>query len=64
MWLPLSKGSDQVGCSTLPWTAFYVADPAEQFFQNYEEISFLIGDVSRIGKGVLYETVRHAGAMI
>lgn len=42
--------------STLPWTDFYVADPLEQALQDYEEISFLIGDVSRIGKGVFYNT--------
>ena len=42
--------------STLPWTEFYLADPVEQAFQNYEEISFLIGDVRRIGQGVFYNT--------
>lgn len=42
--------------STLLWTDFYVADPVEQVLQDYEEISFLIGDVSRIGKGVFYNT--------
>lgn len=42
--------------STLPWTNFYTADPFEQWQQGYEEISFLISDVSRIGKGVNYNT--------
>jgi len=42
--------------STLPWTDFYLADPIEQAIQNYEEISFLIGDVTDIGINVQYNT--------
>jgi hypothetical protein len=42
--------------STLPFTHFYNADIFEQWSQGYEEISFLISDVSQIGKGVNYNT--------
>jgi hypothetical protein len=42
--------------STLPWDYFYNADIFEQWNQGYEEISFLISDVTRIGKGTNYNT--------
>lgn len=42
--------------STLPFTGTYVADVFSQSAQGYEEFSFLVGDVSRIGKAVDYNT--------
>lgn len=42
--------------STLPFTAFYVADPVEQWFQGSEEISCANWRRSKIGKAVNYNT--------